>query len=124
MFQSYHLIDELTVYENLETPLLYRNTKGPERKSRGLRRSTVSRSWASRPLPQPVVRRPAAARGCSPRRITDPKLILADEPTGNLSSNQGNEIMDMFKELNDDGDHNPSTHSEKRRLWQADHPPA
>ncbi len=104
VFQQYHLIDDLTVYENLETPLLYKKVKASERKS--LVADTLDRfnivakkdlfpSQLSGGQQQLV----AVARAL----IINPKLILADEPTGNLNSKQGFEIMDMLKELNQQG---------------------
>src|ERR1700690_2229748 len=104
VFQSYHLIDNLTVYENLDIPLSYRNVKGSERASmvcdtldrfhivgkRDLYPSQLSGGQ------QQLV---AVARAV----IAHPKLILADEPTGNLHSSQGKEIMELFKKLNDEG---------------------
>ncbi len=104
VFQSYHLIDNLTVYENLDIPLSYRNIKSSERASivcdtldrfhivgkRDLYPSQLSGGQ------QQLV---AVARAV----IASPKLILADEPTGNLHSSQGKEIMELFKRLNGEG---------------------
>jgi len=104
VFQSYHLIDNLTVYENLDIPLSYRNVKSAERAAmvcdtldrfhivgkRDLYPSQLSGGQ------QQLV---AVARAV----IAKPKLILADEPTGNLHSSQGKEIMELFKKLNDEG---------------------
>src|ERR1039457_3774027 len=104
VFQSYHLIDNLTVYENLDIPLSYRNVKSSERASmicdtldrfhivgkRDLYPSQLSGGQ------QQLV---AVARAV----IASPKLILADEPTGNLHSSQGKEIMGLFKRLNEEG---------------------
>ncbi|HZT28383.1 MAG TPA: ABC transporter ATP-binding protein [Bryobacteraceae bacterium] len=104
VFQSYHLIDNLTVYENLDVPLSYRNIKSAERASivcdtldrfhivgkRDLYPSQLSGGQ------QQLV---AVARAV----IANPKLILADEPTGNLHSSQGKEIMELFKKLNQEG---------------------
>ncbi|MFN7994840.1 MAG: ABC transporter ATP-binding protein [Bryobacteraceae bacterium] len=104
VFQSYHLIDNLTVYENLDIPLSYRNIKSAERAS--LVCDTLDRFHivGKRDLypnqlsggQQQLV---AVARAV----IASPKLILADEPTGNLHSSQGKEIMELFKRLNDEG---------------------
>jgi len=104
VFQSYHLIDNLTVYENLDIPLSYRNIKSSERAS--LVCDTLDRFHivGKRDLypnqlsggQQQLV---AVARAV----IASPKLILADEPTGNLHSSQGKEIMELFKRLNDEG---------------------
>ncbi len=104
VFQSYHLLDDLTVYENLEIPLTYKNVKGSERA--GLVCDSLDRfgivgkkdlypAQLSGGQQQLV----AVARAL----ISSPKLILADEPTGNLHSEQGREIMDLFKKLNRDG---------------------
>lgn len=104
VFQSYHLIDELTVYENLETPLLYQKVKSTERKGRVADILDRFNMVAKKDLfpnqlsggQQQLV---AVARAV----ITIPKLILADEPTGNLHSEQGLEIMELLKKLNDEG---------------------
>ncbi len=101
VFQQYHLIDELTVYENLETPLLYKKVKGSERKSliadildrfNIVAKKDLFPAQLSGGQQQLV----AVARAL----IINPKLILADEPTGNLNSKQGFEIMDLLKTLN------------------------
>jgi putative ABC transport system ATP-binding protein len=119
VFQSYHLIDELTVYENLETPLLYKKTKGPERKSRVcdmLDRFGIvgKKDLFPNQLSGGQQQRVAVARAL----ITEPKLILADEPTGNLSSKEGTGIMEIFKELNDNGTTIIQvTHSEKNAAY-------
>jgi putative ABC transport system ATP-binding protein len=104
VFQAYHLIDELTVYENLETPLLYKKVKGSERK--GLVCDALDKfgivakkDLFPNQLSGGQQQRVAVARAI----ITSPRLILADEPTGNLNSAEGKDIMDMFKELNDNG---------------------
>jgi ABC-type lipoprotein export system ATPase subunit len=119
VFQSYHLIDELTVYENLETPLLYKRIKGPERKSKvcdTLDRFGIvgKKDLFPNQLSGGQQQRVAVARAL----ITEPKLILADEPTGNLSSKEGTGIMEMFKELNDNGTTIIQvTHSEKNAAY-------
>lgn len=104
VFQQYHLIDELTVYENLETPLLYQKIKSSERK--GMVADILDRFniVAKKDLfpgqlsggQQQLV---AIARAI----IAKPKLILADEPTGNLHTDQGKEIMELLKKLNSEG---------------------
>jgi putative ABC transport system ATP-binding protein len=101
VFQSYHLIDDLTVYENLETPLLYKKIKGAERK--GLVAEALDRfhivakkDLFPHQLSGGQQQRAAVARAI----ITKPRLVLADEPTGNLNSKEGKEIMEMFAELN------------------------
>lgn len=104
VFQSYHLLDHLTVYENLEIPLSYRNVGKKERDSivcdvldrfqivgkKGLYPTQLSGGQ------QQLV-------GVARAVIANPKLILADEPTGNLHSGQGKEIMELFKRLNQEG---------------------
>jgi len=104
VFQSYHLIDSLTVYENLEIPLSYRNIKKSERQAivcdmldrfQIVGKKDLFPSQLSGGQQQLV----AIARAM----IASPKLILADEPTGNLHSSQGREIMELFKKLNEEG---------------------
>jgi putative ABC transport system ATP-binding protein len=119
VFQSYHLIDELTVYENLETPLLYKKVKGPARKSKVcdmLDRFGIvgKKDLFPNQLSGGQQQRVAVARAM----ITEPKLILADEPTGNLSSKEGQMVMEMFKELNTEGTTIIQvTHSEKNATY-------
>jgi ABC-type lipoprotein export system ATPase subunit len=119
VFQSYHLIDDLTVYENLETPLLYKKIKGSERKSLVCDALDKFRIVGKKDLfPNQLSggqqQRVAIARAI----ITKPKLILADEPTGNLNSAEGEEIMDMFTELNKNGTTIIQvTHSEKNAAY-------
>jgi len=119
VFQSYHLIDELTVYENLETPLLYKKIKGDERKSMVcdiLDRFQIvgKKDLFPNQLSGGQQQLVAVARAV----ITNPKLILADEPTGNLHSSQGEEIMELFKKLNESGTTIIQvTHSEKNAAY-------
>ena len=104
VFQSYHLIDELTVYENIETPLLYQNVKSSERKaivSDMLDRFNIVGKKDL--FPSQLSGGQQQLVGIARALIVKPKLILADEPTGNLNSKQGEEIMDIFKELNNEG---------------------
>ena len=104
VFQQYHLIDDLTVYENLETPLLYKKVKASERKS--LVADTLDRFniVAKKDLfPSQLSGGQQQLVAIARALIINPKLILADEPTGNLNSKQGFEIMDMLKELNQQG---------------------
>jgi putative ABC transport system ATP-binding protein len=104
VFQSYHLIDNLTVYENLDIPLSYRNVPRAERQSTVadvldrfniVGKKDLYPSQLSGGQQQLV----AVARAV----IANPKLILADEPTGNLHSSQGKEIMELFRKLNNEG---------------------
>jgi putative ABC transport system ATP-binding protein len=104
VFQSYHLLDSLTVYENLDIPLSYRNIKKSERDSivcdtldrfNMVGKKDLFPNQLSGGQQQLV----AVARAM----IASPKVILADEPTGNLHSSQGKEIMELFKKLNDQG---------------------
>jgi len=104
VFQSYHLIDNLTVYENLDIPLSYRNIKSSERAAMvcdALDRFHIvgKRDLYPSQLSGGQQQLVAVARAV----IANPKLILADEPTGNLHSSQGKEIMELFKKLNDEG---------------------
>jgi ABC-type lipoprotein export system ATPase subunit len=104
VFQSYHLIDELTVYENLETPLLYKNIKSAERKA--IVADTLDRFnivGKKDLFPNQLSGGQQQLVGIARAVITTPKLILADEPTGNLNSAQGIEIMELFKKLNEEG---------------------
>ena len=104
VFQQYHLLDDLTVAENLDVPLSYRNIKKGERES--LVADTLDRfgivakkDLYPRQLSGGQQQLVAVARAL----IHKPSLILADEPTGNLHSSQGKEIMELFKELNASG---------------------
>src|SRR5881628_3398434 len=104
VFQSYHLLDSLTVFENLDIPLSYRNVKKSERESMVCDLLDRFHMVAKKDLfpnqlsggQQQLV---AVARAI----IAKPKLLLADEPTGNLHSDQGREIMELFKRLNNEG---------------------
>jgi ABC-type lipoprotein export system ATPase subunit len=119
VFQSYHLIDDLTVYENLETPLLYKKVKGSERKGKVCEMLDRFHIVAKKDLfPNQLSggqqQKVAVARAL----ITEPKLILADEPTGNLNTKEGEEIMELFKELNKGGTTILQvTHSEKNASY-------
>jgi putative ABC transport system ATP-binding protein len=104
VFQSFNLIDELTVYENIELPLIYDKTPAPERKTRVeavLEKMdiTARRNHFPRQLSGGQQQRAAVARAI----INQPALILADEPTGNLDSEHGAEVMKMLVKLNEEG---------------------
>jgi len=115
VFQSFNLIDELTVYENIELPLLYQGVSGSERKKRV---NNVLEKMEIMPrknhFPQQISggqqQRVAVARAV----VGNPKLILADEPTGNLDSSHGEEVMKLLSRLNEEGTtivivtHNPA----------------
>lgn len=125
VFQSFNLIDELTVYENVELPLLYLNMPSSERKKKVeavLERMKMSHR--KKHFPQQLSggqqQRVAIARAV----VTNPKLILADEPTGNLDSANGEEVMNLLTELNNDGTtivmvtHSPSDAEKAHRIVQ------
>lgn len=101
VFQAYHLIDELTVYENLEMPLLYKKYKSSERKSMVADMLDRFNMVGKKDLfPSQLSGGQQQLVGVARALISKPKLILADEPTGNLNSKQGEEIMEIFKQLN------------------------
>lgn len=104
VFQSFNLIDELNVYENIELPLLYMGIPAAERKHRvevAMERMAIMHR--SKHFPQQLSggqqQRVAIARAV----VSNPKLILADEPTGNLDSKNGKEVMELLSELNKEG---------------------
>ncbi|MCB9304502.1 MAG: ABC transporter ATP-binding protein [Lewinellaceae bacterium] len=104
VFQAYHLIDELTVYENIETPLLYRGVKSSERKS--LVADVLDRfnMVAKKDLfPHQLSGGQQQLVGIARAIIGKPRLLLADEPTGNLHTSQGAQIMDLFAQLHQEG---------------------
>lgn len=104
VFQQYHLIDELTVYENIETPLLYQKVSGSERKGRVAELLDRFNMVAKKDLfPNQLSGGQQQLAAIARAIIAKPKLILADEPTGNLHSDQGREIMQLLKKLNDEG---------------------
>lgn len=104
VFQSFNLIDELTVYENVELPLIYLRIKPAERRKRVetvLDKMQIMhrRHHFPQQLSGGQQQRVAVARAV----VNNPKLILADEPTGNLDSNNGNEVMQLLSDLNEAG---------------------
>ena len=104
VFQSFNLIDELNVYENIELPLRYLNMGAKERKERVtniMKRMAISHRAQHFPaqLSGGQQQRVAIARAV----VANPKLILADEPTGNLDSKNGKEVMNLLRELNAEG---------------------
>jgi ABC-type lipoprotein export system ATPase subunit len=119
VFQAYHLIDELTVYENIETPLLYQDIKGSERKALvGDMLDRFNIVGKKDLFPNQLSGGQQQLVGIARALIAKPKLILADEPTGNLNSKQGEEIMTIFKDLNQQGvTIIQVTHSEKNATY-------
>ena len=101
VFQAYHLIDELTVYENIETPLLYKGISSSERKSRVAELLDRFNMVAKKDLfPSQLSGGQQQVVGVARAIVHEPKIIFADEPTGNLHSEQAQQIMELFKELN------------------------
>ncbi len=104
IFQAYHLIDELTVYENIETPLLYKGVNSNMRKSMVAEMLDRFNMVAKKDLfPEQLSGGQQQLVGIARAIVGEPKLLLADEPTGNLHSDQGRQIMDIFQKLNDEG---------------------
>jgi putative ABC transport system ATP-binding protein len=104
VFQQYHLIDDLTVAENLDMPLSYRNFKKSEREAMVADTLDKFGMVAKKDLyPRQLSGGQQQLVGVARAIIASPKIILADEPTGNLHSNQGREIMELFQKLNDAG---------------------
>lgn len=104
VFQAYHLIDDLTVYENIETPLLYRKVKSKDRQSIVSDMLDRFQIVGKKDLfPDQLSGGQQQQVGVARAIVHKPRLLLADEPTGNLHSRQGEHIMDLFKELNEDG---------------------
>src|SRR5438874_5937970 len=104
VFQSYHLLDDLTVYENLDIPLSYRRVGKSERAA--MVADTLDRFQivGKKDLyPRQLSGGQQQLVGVARALISEPKLLLADEPTGNLHSSQGEEIMELFRKLNDEG---------------------
>ncbi|HVZ26846.1 MAG TPA: ABC transporter ATP-binding protein, partial [Sediminibacterium sp.] len=120
VFQAYHLIDELTVYENIETPLLYQQLKRAEREAIVAdildRFNIVGKKDL---FPTQLSGGQQQLVGIARALVAKPKLLLADEPTGNLNSKQGEEIMALFQQINrEDGvTIIQVTHSEKNAAY-------
>src|SRR5260370_24938240 len=121
VFQSYHLSDNLTVFENLEVPLSYKNVPHKERVS--LVCDTLDRFnivGKKDLFPNQLSGGQQQLVGAARAGILSPKLILADEPTGNLHFAQGDEIMQLFKRLNDAGtNHIHVTHSGRHASYRS-----
>jgi putative ABC transport system ATP-binding protein len=120
VFQAYHLIDELTVYENIETPLLYQDVKSAERKALVADMLDRFNIVGKKDLfPSQLSGGQQQLVGIARALIGNPKLLLADEPTGNLNSKQGEEIMELFKKLNQEDGVTiiQVTHSEKNAQY-------
>jgi len=101
VFQAYHLIDELTVYENIETPLLYKGMSSSERKSRVADLLDRFNIVGKKDLfPSQLSGGQQQLVGIARAVAAKPRVIFADEPTGNLHSDQAKEIMELFKKLN------------------------
>jgi putative ABC transport system ATP-binding protein len=125
VFQSFNLIDELTVYENVELPLLYMNVSSSERKQKVnevLDRMKIAHR--KKHFPQQLSGGQQQRVAISRAVVTRPKLILADEPTGNLDSANGDEVMELLAELNQEGTtiimvtHSPSDAERAHRIVQ------
>ena len=119
VFQAYHLIDDLTVYENIETPLIYRGVKSKERKPMVAELLDRFNIVAKKDLfPDQLSGGQQQLVGLARAIIGKPKLLLADEPTGNLHTKQGEDIMKLFKELHAEGmTIIQVTHSEKNAQY-------
>ncbi len=120
VFQAYHLIDELTVYENIETPLLYHNYKSSERQAMVADILDRFQIVGKKDLfPSQLSGGQQQLVGVARALVAKPKLLLADEPTGNLNSKQGEEIMELFKQLNQEDGTTiiQVTHSEKNAAY-------
>jgi putative ABC transport system ATP-binding protein len=104
VFQSYHLLDDLTVYENLDVPLSYRNIGRSQRAAMVAEILDRFQIVGKKDLyPSQLSGGQQQLVGVARAVVGNPRLILADEPTGNLHSSQAKEIMELFKKLNDEG---------------------
>jgi putative ABC transport system ATP-binding protein len=120
VFQAYHLIDEMTVAENIEAPLLYKKIPGSERKSRIADVLDRFNMVAKKNLfPNQLSGGQQQLVGIARALVAQPTIILADEPTGNLQSTQAEQIMDLFKKLNEEEGITiiQVTHSEKNAQY-------
>ncbi|WP_200979330.1 ABC transporter ATP-binding protein [Echinicola sp. 20G] len=119
IFQAYHLIDELTVYENIETPLLYRSVSSSERKSIVAELLDRFNMVAKKDLfPAQLSGGQQQLVGIARAIAGKPRILLADEPTGNLHSNQAKQIMEVFAELNREGTTIiQATHAEENAVY-------
>jgi ABC-type lipoprotein export system ATPase subunit len=120
VFQAYHLIDDLTVYENLETPLIYKGLSGSERKSKVADLLDRFQLVAKQDLfPNQLSGGQQQLVGVARALIIEPRVILADEPTGNLQSRQSENIMETLRRLNREDDVTivQVTHSEKQAAY-------
>jgi ABC-type lipoprotein export system ATPase subunit len=120
VFQSYHLIDDLTVYENLETPLIYKGLSASERESKVAEMLDRFQLVAKKDLfPSQLSGGQQQLVGVARALIIEPTVILADEPTGNLQSNQSEDIMETLQRLNREDDVTivQVTHSEKQASY-------
>ena len=120
VFQAYHLIDELTVYENIETPLLYQSIKTAERQAIVADILDRFQIVGKKDLfPSQLSGGQQQLVGIARALVAKPKLLLADEPTGNLNSKQGEDIMELFKKINEEEGVTiiQVTHSEKNAAY-------
>ena len=120
VFQAYHLIDEMTVAENIEAPLLYKKVPGSERKSRIADILDRFNMVAKKDLfPNQLSGGQQQLVGIARALVAQPSIILADEPTGNLQSAQAEQIMDLFRKLNQEENITilQVTHSEKNAQY-------